>query len=103
MVMAAGADFTVRVRFMGDLRGLLGTQSLTITLPQGSSVGDLLLRLCDRYGEPFTRRIFSGEGVLHHYVLIFLDGRDIKELNGLATKLTRSDVEIVMLPMFEGG
>lgn len=98
-----GTPIAVRVKFMGDLLALVGQRDLTMALPQGSTVGDLLLSLCQSYGEPFTCRVFSGPGVLHHYILIFLDGQNIKEVGGLATRLGDSKVEIIMLPMFEGG
>lgn len=94
---------TVQVRFMGDLRGLLGQAGLTLSLPQGSTLTDLLTRLCDRYGEALYRRLFTRAGVLEHTVVIFHNGTDARDLAGLATPLEGGQVEVVMLPMFEGG
>lgn len=88
---------------MGDLRALLGRRDQTLNLPEGSTVGDLVRLLCQSYGEPFISRVLSKAGTIEHYILIFLNGQNIKEVGGLAAKLDGSDVEIVMLPMFEGG
>ena len=93
----------VRVKFMGDLRAVIGKHDETMTLPQGSTIGDLFGSLCRSYGEPFVSRVFSKTGALQHYVVVFVNGRNIKEAGGLETRLEESEVEIVMLPMFEGG
>ena len=88
---------------MGDLRALLRERDLIVPLPKGSTVGDLMESLSNSYGEAFTRRVFSGPGKLQHYMLLFLNGQNIDEVGGMAARLEDSAVEIVMLPMFEGG
>ena len=93
----------VRVKFMGDLPAVLGRRNLVVNLPEGSTVGDLLAFLSKSYGEPFVCRVFSSPGTLHHYMVLFLNGRNIKEVGGFAARLGDSEVEVVMLPMFEGG
>lgn len=103
MMTQETATVAVRVKFMGDLRAVVGKHDQTMTLPQGSTVGDLFASLCRSYGEPFVSRVFSKAGALQHYVVVFVDGDNIKESGGLGTKLEASEVEIVMLPMFEGG
>ncbi|MBI2987229.1 MAG: MoaD/ThiS family protein [Deltaproteobacteria bacterium] len=101
--MEEGNVAIINVKFMGDLRALLQQRAITLALPPGSTVGDLFASLCNSYGEPFTSRVFSGSGALQHYILVFLDGQNIKELGGLGARLGNGEVEIVMLPMFEGG
>lgn len=93
----------INVKFMGDLRALLHRRALTVSLPQGSTVGDLFASLSGSYGEPFSSRVFTHSGALQHYILVFLNGRNIKDLGDLTTGLGEGEVEIVMLPMFEGG
>ena len=97
------ATIAVQIKFMGDLRAVIGKRNETMTLPQGSTIADLLTSLCASYGEPFTSRVMSKAGTVEHYILMFLNGRNIKEVGGLAAKLDGGDVEIIMLPMFEGG
>ncbi len=93
----------VKVKFMGDLLALIEQRNLSMTLPQGSTVGDLLALLNESYGEPFYSRVFVRPDTLHHYMLIFVDGQNINDIGGLAATLGESKVEIIMLPMFEGG
>ena len=95
----------VRVRFMGDLRAVVESRDLSMSLPQGSSVGDLLGALAGRYGDPFAKWIFTESGELHHYILIFVNGENIQDTGGVSTGLAGQEdqVEVIMLPMFEGG
>ena len=88
---------------MGDLRAVVGQPDLSMSLPRGSNVGDLLKCLSIKFGDSFTRWLFTEPGRLHHYVLIFSNGQNIKDIGGLTAQLEDSEVEIIMLPMFEGG
>lgn len=97
------AGIAVRIKFMGDLPVIVGRRKLQIDLPEGDSVGDLLATLSDIYGEAFTSRVFAGPAELQHTVLVFVDGENIVERDGLATKLGDGEVEVIMLPMFGGG
>src|ERR1035437_6144777 len=93
----------VRVTFMGELPSIIGTRSLQVALPEGATVGELLESLSKTYGDNFTCRVFSGPAKLHHTMLIFVDGEDIKERGGLAATLGTGEVEVIMLPMLGGG
>ncbi len=99
------AEISIRVRFMGDLRAIVGQRDLRMALPRGNTVGDLLAFLSNSFGEPFASWVFSRPGIIHHYILVFLNGQNIQDVGGLATGLGDGDseVEIIMLPMFEGG
>ncbi len=97
------SGLSVQVAFMGELPALVGKRKLQASLPSGATVADLLEHLAKIYGDAFTRRIFCAPGKLHHTMLIFVDGEDIKERGGLAAKLGDSEVEVIMLPMFGGG
>ncbi len=97
------SEISVKVKFMGDLRAVVKKRDLEMTMPQGSTVGDLLTFLADSFGDPFTSWVFSRPGKLHHYILIFLNGQNVKDVGGLGARLGDSEVEIIMLPMFEGG
>jgi molybdopterin converting factor small subunit len=99
---------TVKVKFMGDLRAIVGKRETTTKLPKGSTVKDLLTALCNSFGDVFSSRILNPKGNLEHYVLVFLDGKNIKDLQGMGTTLRDDgqgvgEVELLMLPMFEGG
>ena len=93
----------VRVKFMGDLPALIGQRLVVLKMPEGSTVGDLLWTLSKTYGDPFRSRVFSGPATLHHYMVVFVNGKNIKEIGGFSAKLDDGEIEVVMLPMFEGG
>ena len=93
----------VRVRFMGDLPAVTGQRETMVTLHDGNTVGDLLACLSKRYGNAFASRVFSGPAKLHHTILIFVNGENIKGLGSLTAELADSEVEVIMLPMFGGG
>jgi hypothetical protein len=97
-------EIAVRIRFMGDLRAVVGPE-LKLFLPQGTSIGVLLTALAERYGDPFAKWLFTGSGELHHSIVVFVNGQNIHDIGGLAAGLKQQgdQVEIVMLPMFEGG
>jgi len=100
-----GQTIDVRIRFMGDLRAVVESADLKLSLPQGTSVGDLLKSLAERFGDPFAKWLFTGSGELHHHILIFVNGENVQDIGGLTAKLGAQDdrVELIMLPMFEGG
>jgi len=102
-IVTEHSTLAVRVTFMGELPSIIGQRSLQIALPEGTTVGELLQSLSKTYGDKFTCRVFCGAGKLHHTMLIFVDGEDIKQRGGLAAKLGDSEVEVIMLPMFGGG
>jgi molybdopterin converting factor small subunit len=98
-------DIGVRVRFMGDLRAVVASSDVRLSLPKGTSVGGLLKSLAERYGDPFAKWLFTGSGDLHHSIVIFVNGENIQDIGGLSARLGEQgdQVEIIMLPMFEGG
>lgn len=97
----------VRVKFMGDLRAIVGKRETVTEVPAGSTVKDLLSSLSNSFGKAFSSRVFNPKGSIEHYVLVFLNGKNIKDLQGLGTTLGNQqevgEVELMMLPMFEGG
>jgi molybdopterin converting factor small subunit len=96
-------NMAVRVTFMGEMHTIIGRRLLEMTFPEGATVAELLASLSESYGEAFTCRVFSAAGKLHHTMLIFVDGEDIKQRGGLAAPLGKGEVEVIMLPMFAGG
>ncbi len=97
------SPINVKVRFMGDLRAVVGQPDLTMSLPAESSVGDVLTFLSHKFGGAFTHWLFNSSGRLQHYVLIFVNSQNIKDIGGLAARLEEGEMEIILLPMFEGG
>lgn len=93
----------VHVKFMGDLPALIGQRLVVVNMPEESTVGELLGTLSETYGDPFRSRVFSEPSKLHHYMVVFVNGKNMQELGGFSAKLDEGEVEVIMLPMFEGG
>ena len=68
---------------------------------QGSTVGEVLDALYDRYGE-LRERISDADGGLRRFVNVYLKGEDIRFLDGLATPVP-DGAEVTILPAVAGG
>jgi MoaD family protein len=66
----------------------------------GSTVGEVLDALYERYGELRSR--IAEDGGLRRFVNVYVDGEDIRFLDGLDTQVNDGD-EITILPAVAGG
>jgi MoaD family protein len=67
---------------------------------EGTTVGEVLDSLYERF-EDLEERIADGSG-LRRFVNVFLDGEDIRFLEGLDTPVSDGD-EVTILPAVAGG
>jgi molybdopterin converting factor small subunit len=93
----------VKVVFMGELRRWAGRRDLELELPAGSRIGDLAEKLFSLGGETFAQRALTPDGAFQPHVAVFLNGVQIGRLDGSKTVLTGGKVELMLLPMYEGG
>jgi sulfur-carrier protein len=66
----------------------------------GSTVGEVLDSLYERYGELRSR--IAEDGGLRRFVNVYVDGEDIRFLDGLDTQVKDGD-EVTILPAVAGG
>jgi len=91
----------VTVRYIITLREVVGKREEKISLPDGSTVEDVLLILAEKYGENFERYAHSGrEGGLQ--LLFLINGRNVAYLDGLKTRLD-DGVTLAIIPPVAGG
>lgn len=90
----------VTVRTFADFRELLGKE-LVLSVPEGETVLELL-QILGKGNAAFLPKVLEGDGQLRPYVNILENGRNIKFLNGLETKLADGDV-IAIFPPVAGG
>ena len=90
------------MRFYAGLRPVVGQNTVEVSLPEGTTVRQLLDELLRRW--PALRPyLLTDEGELSRQVNIVIDGRSIRYLAaGLATPL-RSGQEIGFFPALAGG
>ena len=67
----------------------------------GATVGELLTNLVSSY-PGLGEQLFTGDGSLHRFVNVYLNGRDVRYLAGLETPVEERD-EIRLLPAIAGG
>ena len=67
-----------------------------------SNIINLLEQLTLKFGKKFEEMIFKDSTDLSKYVLITVNGKDIRTLKGLSTTLNQND-EIFFVPAIAGG
>ena len=89
----------VTVKVPPQLRTATGGESAPTV--DGSTVGEVLDALYDRHGE-LRDRVAGDDGAIRRFVNVFLDGEDIRFLDGLETPVP-DGAELTILPAVAGG
>jgi len=90
----------VKVVFSSALRSVTNGES-EFEIEFSGNISSLFDILKSNYGETFEHRIFEN-GSPKRYVNVYLDGKDIRFLNGLKTEVKESS-EVLFLPAVSGG
>ena len=88
------------VRFYATLRPLVGGRSVEHSDP-ASTIGGVLEQLASEY-EGLSERIFDESGAVRQFVAIMVDGRDIRHIEGLQTRVNVGS-ELDIFPPVAGG
>ena len=67
----------------------------------GATISDVLEDIINRY-PALKFHIFDHKGNVRRHINLFLNGNNIKDLDGLNTQLTEND-KIILLPSISGG
>ena len=87
------------VRIPSVLRPAVGGQKELDV--DGSTVGEVIEALIGRF--PSLRdQLLTGEGELNRFVNVYVNGQDVRYLDGLGTKVEARD-EVRLLPAMAGG
>ncbi len=68
---------------------------------EGATIGDAVQSLVGQH-PALAGQLLTAEGELHRFVNVYLNGRDVRYLAGLATPVDERD-EIRLLPAIAGG
>ncbi len=90
---------TITVKVFGGLRELAASSAITISLPLGTTVAALLVALHRRV--PALHEKLE-TGLADGYINILLNGRNVRFLDGLKTRLP-AGATIAFLPPIGGG
>ncbi|MEJ2723191.1 MAG: MoaD/ThiS family protein [Deltaproteobacteria bacterium] len=94
---------TVKVRTILTLKKILGQGEIELSTREGSTLGELVTTLAERWGDELASHLFKpkSSSVLPH-IRFMVNGRDIAFLNRMETVLENGD-EILILPPVAGG
>ncbi len=81
----------IKVKFFKLLRELTGKTEDEVQTPRAITIDELLTQLSKKYGRDFVENLYDKKGKVQEYVQILINGKDIKVLDGLETKLGEGD------------
>ncbi len=90
----------VKVRFSSALSNVTHAREANLQLGD-TTVKAVLDKLVEQYGADFEKRILD-KGEVRRFVNLYVNGEDIRHLNGLESAVKDSD-EISILPAVSGG
>lgn len=90
----------VVVKLFGEFREAAGGGLVELELPPGTTCELALQRLA--VDKPKLRRLLFHEGVLRDHLHVFVNGRNVHALRGLATPLSEGDA-LAFFPPVGGG
>jgi len=92
----------VKIIFFSILTDITEIEELIFPMDIDSNIRNLLEQLTLKFGKKFEEMIFKDSTDLSKYVLITVNGKDIRTLKGLSTTLNQND-EIFFVPAIAGG
>ena len=88
------------IRFYATLRPLVGGRSVDLSDPP-DTVSGILERLACEY-EGLHDQLFDEDGTVRRFVAIMVDGRDIRHIDGLQSRVN-PESELDIFPPVAGG
>ena len=94
--------FELKINFLSLLEDIIGFDSVNILLDENSTVKDMLEKLTQKFGMKFQRNILNSTNELNKYIILGINGKDIRSLDNLKTIIVEND-DISFLPAIAGG
>lgn len=95
---------SVTVRLFGILAALTHERLIKLHLPTGSTVGDVIAELGERFGRDFLDRIVRVPGELHSYCELFVDSEQVDDLNTeIKANGAAAEIGVILFMASEGG
>lgn len=94
--------FDVKITFLSLLTDITEIEELNLPIEEGVNIRTILEQLTNKFGSKFEEMIFKSSKDLSKYVIITVNSKDIRTLDGLNTKIQLND-EISFIPAIAGG
>ncbi len=91
----------LKVKFPQALHGLTKTRETELDLDGSTTIGEVMERLVEKYGDGFRERVIDG-GEIKRSFNVYLNGMNIKNLQGIKTEVT-GNAELIILSWVSGG
>jgi sulfur-carrier protein len=91
----------MNLRCYAFFKDVIGSGEFTYNRP-AANLGELLADLSSRYGRPFSKWVYNEDGTFSQMVIILVNGKDVRDTQGLATPLAPDDT-VVLFPPLAGG
>lgn len=92
----------IKISFLSLLVDIIGREEISLSIEENSTIKDVLKQLVIKFGKDFEKIIFKSPDDISKYIILSLNGRDIRFFNNLNTPLHNGD-EIILLPAIAGG
>jgi molybdopterin synthase sulfur carrier subunit len=102
MVNGGNRKVMVRIRFFTRLREITGKREEEVKVKRGTTVGELLKTLEEKYGEAFKDYVRDSRGKFRQNLQYLVNGRNVKFLQELETVLNLDDT-LAIIPPVGGG
>jgi len=87
---------------MEPVSQLIGKTKLEVQAEEGASLSDVFEEVGREYGEGVKKKILAPDGDFHPYILVSVNGTDVRGLNGIDTRLNDGD-GILLALLITGG
>ncbi|MFX1380121.1 MAG: MoaD/ThiS family protein [Promethearchaeota archaeon] len=92
----------IKASFLSLLVDIIGKEEISLSINEYSTIKDILMKLRKLLGKNFEKNIFNIKDKLNKYIILGLNGKDIRKFDGLDTIIKDGD-ELSFLPAIAGG
>ncbi|MHA1499796.1 MAG: MoaD/ThiS family protein [Promethearchaeota archaeon] len=92
----------VKINFLSLLADITKIKELNLSVQSNSTIKEILRILISKFGKDFERKILDSPDSISKYIILGLNGKDIRTLKNLNTIVNHHD-EILLLPAIAGG
>jgi hypothetical protein len=94
---------SLSLRFFGPIVGVIGRSSdrLQIAEKEETTIRDVIVTLCDRYGDNFKVIALKNDGEINPGLIVFVNGSHVIDLSHKLTPL--DEVQMMIASQMKGG